>query len=407
MQFKHTHSSTIAALAIVVAIVFSATSAAQPVQVAVDPWVAVSAAAGGSLVNAEAWIQRRTELGLGNAALPLVSMQPTVRTDAILRMHEAGFLGAERTLLSAGRDASLISPQAAERWDAVLRDVESELLGGDELGRRVLAFDLAERGSLAALLPEHCLALEGSERDALDALVALDVRTPFWRLRSNMELEAASAPVAESFAPALHAAIALLGASPASPRYSSSSDVCGGDVAALFAALAHVDATSWQRLEAALRTIAAVTAIPDRAWVRPATSAYARADLNALNTIAELGAAGQSGPWLVALVAAAGDDEDARDVARAALPDGAEAWQYWVRGELARRSGRHDDALPDLGAAVDADPYFALALLSRASALAAAGRAHDALADLHHLRLTYPGATPYAALIDALDRRLR
>jgi tetratricopeptide (TPR) repeat protein len=392
----------------VAGIVFAASVSAQTSQVVVDPWEALVVSTGGSLAtNAEAWTQRRAELGLGNTALPVMSMPPDARADAISRLHEAGLLGAERSLLASGRDAGLVSSYRAARWDAVLRDVESELLGGDELVRRVTAIDLAERGALASLLPEQCIALGGAEREALDAYVALDLRTPYWRLRSPMEVEASPTPWPSQFAPALRVAIELLEAVPVSSTFVASADVCSGDVAALFASLAHVDAVQWEQLEPALLTVAAVTAVPDLAWVRPAISAYTRGDMRALQTLSELSVAGESGSYIAALVVAGQDNDGARELALAALPVATAAWHLWVRGELARRSGRYDEALRELGAAVDGDPYFAPALISRASALAAAGRAHDALADLHHLRLTYAGATPYATLIDALDRRLR
>jgi predicted Zn-dependent protease len=87
------------------------------------------------------------------------------------------------------------------------------------------------------------------------------------------------------------------------------------------------------------------------------------------------------------------------------LPD--DPYATWVRAEASRHSGEAREALELATAAVDEDPFFAAAYLTRASAQIALGTPNEALRDLEHLRRTFGSDPLYADWISALDRRLR
>jgi predicted Zn-dependent protease len=129
----------------------------------------------------------------------------------------------------------------------------------------------------------------------------------------------------------------------------------------------------------------------------------------AIRTLAE--AAEEADPaeraLLWALAHGAGGDGAAMAAALSSveLPD--DPYATWVRAEAARQSGEPRRARDLATEAVDNDPFFAAAYLTRASAHIALGTPNEGLRDLEHLRRTFGDNPVYADWIAALSRRLR
>ncbi len=350
------------------------------------------------------WARRRVELGLAGAGLDESALLPGALAEAALRLLDEGWLDEELGLLAAGSGSG-----EREQLRVALAGATGGDLSGGALRQRLIWAALLIRGSALSVLPASCLPTSGTDAIALDAAIAGQLAVPRWRLAAADEL----APLPDGPAPvaaALAAAHAWLPASPAdaSAGTPAPAGACDSAAVALLAALAHADAGEFAALTPAVRALAALGPLPRAPLVRAGVSAYMSADPDALSTLAALlGPDDPDAARVDALRISIVADAAALDAARDALPPASDAFGLWVRGELARRAAHYEAALTDLDAAVDADGFFAAALVSRASALIAAGRAPDALADRAHLERIYPGASPYAVLIEALGRRLR
>lgn len=284
---------------------------------------------------------------------------------------------------------------------------------------------LAPAAGFAQWLPAPCQPSSPETQAVLDALRQMEARTPPHRVAA-----AAEAPMHQVSAERmLAAANAPDGAEVAAVvtwlRWIAPDEVagvgalaereppCGHEGVALLAAL---DELERDAVDAVVPWIALVYAhhqIPEAATQRLAVHAFLATHAPLLDALAA-GEAMQSRPSDATArgvrALAQGARGDAAGMAALLPPvlEGVEEapWWLWIRAESARQSGAPADAIALAEQALNADPLFAAAIFTRASALIRTGGAELVLSDVEHLRRTFGPDGPYATWTNRLDRRL-
>lgn len=378
----------------------------------VDPWAAAWAALppGQQPLDVAAWSARRADLSLGTTPWGTPGLDAARLIDSALRLHDGGYLGAELALVEAAVEQGLLEPIRAAAARAVLADLASGALDAEGLQQRVNQIDLRARGSLLSLLPLECLGAATVDPVSLQRIASAELAVPPWRVASSREV----LPSPPEAVPALETAARLLGRArrpDLAPVVPIEPGRCWVDGLDLLAVVGELDASQRAAVMPALQTLGEVYDLPASLAVSLAARGYLDDDAASLALAVRWAEGHGVAPFVRALELSVrttdGDGPEVLGPVVDALPAADDAFESWVRGELLRRAQRADASLEPLNAAIGADPWFAAALISRSSALVALGRGYDALSDLQHLRVIYPAATPYAALIDALDRRLR
>lgn len=340
--------------------------------------------------------------------IPPVSIAnlPLETTAAMFSEATAETVAWERALLAVEVSQETVSVWAGEQWLAVLDDA---------LDPRALVWTgLYVDGSAAALLDRSCMPLDPSILGGLRQGARMSA------YRNGSPLEAApSLPADGTLRDALAgeggAAIAASLAFVAAgfegvgvPTFEAS-DGCDPSTVIAMADLGETELADWERVLPGLEAVAMTRPIPYELIRRIAVHWYLATRPTALSTLLHLwdeGAASERAMLEALAHGAAGNGEAmARALDDVSLPD--DPYATWVRAEAARQSGEARTARDLATAAVDADPFFAAAYLTRASTQIALGTPNEALRDLEHLRRTFGTDPTYAGWILALDRRLR
>lgn len=269
-------------------------------------------------------------------------------------------------------------------------------------------------GSAAALLPPTCMP---SEPSTLLHVVAAE-RPAAYRDGSGLE-----APPSLPGDDAIRSAVGAPGgaATAASLSFVSSAfrgvglpsfePTEGCDPALVLAAanLGSVEREDWARIEPALDTLFSIRSVPHNLLRRAAVHWYLDTRPTAIHALVEY--AEEASPAERAMLSALAYGASGDGARMAAAIDGVELpddpYATWIRAEAARQTGAARSARDLATAAVDADPFFASAYLTRASANIALGTPNEGLRDLEHLRRTFGENPTYSDWIAALSRRLR
>lgn len=330
-----------------------------------------------------------------------------------LEVAAAAFAGAteetiawERTLLAVEVSQGSVAPWVAHRWlDALVADPDP---------RSLVWTGLHVDGSVAALLAPSCMPT--------DPTVLLTLRpseqVAAYRNGSSLETPPSLPPddsirtalVADGGA-AIAASVAFVAEAFAAVGVASFDppDGCDPSIVVATASLAETGRSDWERIAPGLEALALTRPIPHRLVRRVAVSWYLDTRPAALSALLANWTSGSPAERVLIQALAHGAAGDGEAMVSAldgvSLPD--DPYATWVRAEASRHSGEAREALELATAAVDEDPFFAAAYLTRASAQIALGTPNEALRDLEHLRRTFGSDPLYADWISALDRRLR
>ncbi len=371
-------------------------------------------------VPVDEWRRLRHDLGLGERPIAESSLAPNALAAAIRVLLADGYLEAERALVTSGEAISTLELSRARRWNALLADAGD--LDDADLRRRAAWTVFFDRGSAAAVLPAECFPGDREVVARLAELVDAETRLPEWRVASprdaalsrTVDDELAPDMVGDAgpaFAASLAGAVAT-GVAPADivtwgDLGPAADAACDPALARAVSSLPLLDRDAFRNATPGIRAVFATRTIPRALVRRAAVHRYLLTDAPSLRLLAEVAAETDSErALLLALEAGARGDSDAMTEALAAAGSGG-PFADWVRAEAARQAGRLESAREGFDRVLAVDPFFAAALLGRASTFARANRADEALADLQHLRIIFPDDSVYAHWIDALDRRLR
>ncbi len=384
---------------------------------AVDPWGAAWLALGSADPAWQAW---RVEAGLGTAPLPLMVVGVERRIEVVAAVLRDGWLADERALLDAAADAGLVDPVELRGWRALFDALEAGA-APDAWQPQVLRLSLLGYGATVAVLPATCLPTDPDARAALETLALAEAAVPAGRSLAHIETPPLPVDTAaldlgvdgdagDAFALA-GAALAAVGALDRTPPIPHAA-VCDAAIPALAARAGTLDRDAFAAARPALEALWAVSPPPPALAVRVAIGRYLQTDAPSLEALAawEATARGADAPSAIAAAALAAGARQRSDTfaERAEQLAGVDStWARWVRAEARRLSDDAAGALSLANDVLDADPQFAPALLTRASALVMLGQGQDAQADLVHLRRTFDGVSPYARWIEALAVRLR
>ncbi len=311
----------------------------------------------------------------------------------------------ESALLAVEVQQGSVSEWEARRWLAVL-------MGGQTV-EEIVWTALFVDGSSGAALPPHCMPADPS------ILLEVARAEEMTDHRYGSALEAApTLPNDETLRVAVSAGDSALAGTlafiadswPSVPVPSGDfTEECDPSLIAALASLGASDRSEWERVRPALVTLLESRPVPANILRRAALHWYLEMRPAAISTLAE--GASDASPadraMLYALAAGARGDGDAMAAAIEGVTLQADPFSTWVRAEAARQSGSARDARDLANAAVDADPFFAAAYLTRASAHIALDVANEGLRDLEHLRRTFGDHPAYSPWILALGRRLR
>ena len=290
-------------------------------------------------------------------------------------------------------------------------------------------------GGSAAMLPAACMPSDGELLMALTEAEGVASR----RMASPMEsasgmpgdadlLDALSAEGGAAIAASLSFLAAAYPALEA-PSFSPEPG-CDPRIVAAAANWGTPPRADWPRVRDGIEAAFATGPIPNNIVRRASVHWYLDTRAAALELLAALAAEATppAGPselaLLTALAAGARGDADAMIDALAGAPlppppDPAlppdpdappvehDAYLFWVHAEAHRQAGSATTALRHVATALEADPFFAPAYFTRASALIASNRGDEALADLEFLRRTFGSGSVYGRWIEALASALR
>ncbi|MFT6398395.1 MAG: hypothetical protein ACJAYU_003153 [Bradymonadia bacterium] len=351
----------------------------------------------------DAWIAWRESAGF-----PPVSV---ANVDAILlcaALPDATpeLLSWERALLAVETQQGTVSEWAARLWLAAL--------DGDHSSQSTVWTALFVQGSAASTLSSQCMPVDPT----ILFQVARAERLAGHRYGSALEA-APTLPDDDTLRTAIATnggavAASLAFVADAWPGVSlptgEFSEQCDPAFVAALASLGATERTEWDRIHPALVTLLESRPVPANVLRRAALHWYLDTRPVAIRTLAD--GATHASPadraMLYALAAGArGDSAEMSAAIDGVALDDADLFTIWVRAETARQAGDARQARDLSNAAVDADPFFAAAYLTRASAFIALGAANEGLRDLEHLRRTFGDHPAYSSWIVALGRRLR
>lgn len=393
-----------------VAVALTASAKAFP-QDSPPPMTALTAGAVFSIGDADvttpaegrnAWIAWREEAGF--PPVSIANVDATLLAAALPNATDEA-LAWERALLAVETQQQTVTVWAARRWLA--------FLDGERAAASAVWTALYVDGSAASTLPARCMPTDPS------VLIEVARAEELTDHRYGSALEAApTLPNDETLraevaagGSAVAATLAFVAdAWPSVPvPQGEFPEECDPSLVATLAALGATERSEWERIRPALVTLLESRPVPSNVLRRAALHWYLDARPVAIGTLAE--GATQASPadqaMLRALAAGARGDSAAMAAALdgVSLPD--EPFAMWVRAESARQNGQAREARDLATAAVDADPFFAAAYLTRSSAHIALGVANEGLRDLEHLRRTFGDHPAYSAWIVALGHRLR
>ncbi len=356
----------------------------------------------------ETWREARAELGLGDAVI--LQAELSVQLSALEGLSD--WLAWERAALAAS-----VAEGALSAWDAGLW-LDALAVGGDEraLRRGVVWAWVAYRGGSAAMLPVDCMPTVGE---------ALSVATRAERAASRRN---AAALEAAPLLPRDGAALAALAAEGGGALAASLSFVAtawpnlgtpdhipvpGCDPAPVAAAArwAEHPREDWPRVETGIYAAFETGPVPANLLRRAAIHWYLDTRPTPIRLIAALAEQQDAHPHevraLTALAAGAAGDAAAMSDALAGIEWQNDPYLVWVRAEGARQAHQSRDAVDFATRAIDSDPFFVAAYLTRASALIALDNGDQALSDLGFLQRAFGDDPAYRAWIDAMNLALR
>jgi hypothetical protein len=343
---------------------------------------------------------------------PWVDMPAPTLLAELRRASREGWIPLERALLASAVTLGHLDILDALAWDAWMRTLAP---GAEEaeLMQTLTRLQLRLAGSFAGFLPDACW--EGVDRlPALHASARTLARWPLWReptpgdhVLMEVQRPAHSSPagrhpvwatLARDMDPWLEARDRP---GPDGPP----NDLPGCPAAALPGA-AGASTLSWSPEDALVR--AALDGWPWQQTLRWATPCWRKGDLTCLAWLLEIeDAAGRADLWPAAGVQALRDmllNAPAPTIARLSTVE--HPWALWVQAESARRIDTWSEARALATRAVDRDPFFAPAYLTRTLAWAGEGRHAEGWGDLVFLEHLWGEDPTWTATLQTVRRRL-
>ena len=397
------------AFALLGALVFSAPTVAQDVPPPMMALVSGAAERIGDttivtpLDGQEEWTAWRTAAGYPPVSIAHVEAEPLLSSLADATDAQVQW---ERALLATEVRLGSVSAWEARYW--------LELLRHERDAQAIVWTWLFVDGSAAALLPPNCMPSD----PAAVLIVAAAERSAAYRDGSSLEAPPAL-PGDDAMRDALEApggsalAASLSFVSTGFPGVGlptfDAAEGCDPSIVLAAAELGRTTREEWLRVEPAIDTLFSVRSVPHNLLRRAAVHWYLDTRPSAIRALAERAddthPAERAMLWALAHGAAGDGAAMASAISDVGLPD--DAYATWVRAEAARQTGEARQSRDLATQAVDTDPFFAAAYLTRASANIALGTPDEGLRDLEHLRRTFGDNPTYSDWIAALSRRLR
>ncbi|MFT4704435.1 MAG: hypothetical protein ACI81R_002140 [Bradymonadia bacterium] len=178
---------------------------------------------------------------------------------------------------------------------------------------------------------------------------------------------------------------------------------CTADVARLLTTWVSLEARDRGVLTPFVDAVYQTHDIPDAVTVSLATHVYLRADAAAMAMLRR--ATRDDNQHVHVDILASGAEQNFDAMTRGVYAG--TPWQSWVQAEMARLNGRAEQSVRWASIAIDADPFFAAALLTRSAARMGGSSEELALSDLDHLQRSFSSDGPYGFWISRLSSRLR
>jgi tetratricopeptide (TPR) repeat protein len=372
------------------------------------------------------WRRLRREGPLGQLPLYLAEANADELATVLQTMHAEGYLGLERALLAAAVQGGVSDPAAAWVWDTALADFAAH--AESDAASWLLRMRATQLGSTAALLPASCFPQTSEARRALESMMAAETAGRIWRPRSQVDTDVAF-PDARArmvlphiMEPTVWASLSSFRLAvpttvapdtlPVPETWSAADSAC--DPRAIAGILA-LDAAEPQAFAAdfwALQTLAELGRVGPGTVVRFVVGRYLRGDVSALRALAAIESeAGRGELWpaqaIASLLASAELQSEQALALSAPFAEARDPFRLWVRAEALRAAERYTEARDTATQAIDRDPGFGAALITRAASWVGLGFPQEANSDLVFLETAWAPLPGYGAIIERLARVVR
>lgn len=372
------------------------------------------------------WLRLRREGLLGQLPLYLANANSDELAGVLQTMHAEGYLGLERALLAAAVQGGISDPAAAWVWDTALADFATH--AESDAAAWLLLVRATQLGSTAALLPVSCFPQTPEARRALESMMAAETAGRMWRPRSLVDTDVAFADARASLVlphimePTVWASLTSLRLAlpptvapdllPVPETWSADDSACDPRAISGLLALDAAEPLAFAADFWAMQTLAELDRVGPGTVVRFVIGRYLRGDVGALRALAAIESeAGRGELWpaqaIASLLASAELQSEQALASSALFAEARDPFRLWVRAEALRAAERYTEARDTATQAIDRDPGFGAALITRAASWVGLGFPQEANSDLVFLETAWAPLPGYGAIIERLARVVR
>ena len=367
------------------------------------------------------WRRLRREQNLGDWPLYMADTHSDDLAVTLRALHTEGYLELERALLVAAVQGGVSDQASAWVWDTALADFAAHL--DSDVAAWLLRARATQLGSTAALLPVSCFPQTPEARRALESIIASETSARMARPRNRVETELAFTeararlilphlmePAIWASLTALRESLTSTDAPDALPIPDAWPPDRGSCDPRAVASIMRLDAAEPEPFAAqvwTLQSLSDLNRVGPLLVVRFVVGRYLRGDITGLRALAAIEAnAGRQELWpalaIASLVASAEQQSDQALALSESFVGARDPFRLWVRAEALRAAERYAEARDTATQAIDRDPGFGAALISRAASWVGLGFPQEANADLVFLETAWAALPGYDTLIERL-----
>ncbi|MBU6159972.1 MAG: hypothetical protein KGO50_02515 [Myxococcales bacterium] len=372
------------------------------------------------------WRRLRREQNLGDWPLYLADVHTDDLATTLQTLHTQGYLELERALLVAAVQGGVSDPASAWVWDTALADFAAHV--DSDAAAWLLHARATQLGSTAALLPVSCFPQTPEARRALESMIAAETSARMARPRNRVETEVAFTEARARLVlphlmePAVWASLTALresltstdatGLLPSPDAWPTEPGSCDPRTVASIMRLDVAEPELFASQGWVLQSLAQLHRVGPLMVTRFVVGRYLRGDLTGLRALAAIEAnAGRHELWpaqaIASLLASAAQQGEQALALSESFVDARDPFRLWVRAEALRAAERFAEARDTATQAIDRDPGFGAALITRAASWVGLGFPQEANADLVFLETAWATLPGYDVLIERLARVVR
>jgi len=372
------------------------------------------------------WRRLRREQNLGDWPLHLADSHTDDLATTLQTLHAEGYLELERALLVAAVQGGVSDPASAWVWDTALADFAAH--ADSDAAAWLLRARATQLGSTAALLPVSCFPQTPEARRALESMIAAETSARMARPRNRVETEVAFTEARARLVlphlmePAIWASLTALRESltstdatdrlPSPDAWPTEHSSCDPRTVASIMRLDDAEPELFASQGWVLQSLAQLHRVGPAMVTRFVVGRYLRGDLTGLRALAAIEAnAGRQELWpaqaIASLLASAEQQSEQALALSESFVEARDPLRLWVRAEALRAAERFAEARDTATQAIDRDPGFGAALITRAASWVGLGFPQEANADLVFLETAWATLPGYDVLIERLARVVR